>query len=140
MLIRDALPGDLPALREIYLSVRQKHFTWLDTSSYQLADFDRNTLGEEVLVAVEGEPIGFIAVWLPESFVHHLYVRDDRAGKGVGKALLDAGLARLARPATLKCMTMNGRAAKFYADNGWRIREAGSGPDGPYYLFEFGGR
>jgi GNAT superfamily N-acetyltransferase len=140
MRIRGAQPGDMPALREIYLSVRQRNFTWLDTGSYRLDDFDRDTAGEEVLVALEGEvPIGFIAVWLPDSFVHHLYVRGSHAGRGVGRVLLDAILARIPLPATLKCMTMNARATKFYADNGWRIKEAGSGPDGPYYLYEYGG-
>ncbi len=88
-------------------------------------------------MAVEGgEVIGFISLWLPENFVHHLHVRGDHAGKGVGKALLDAGLARLQMPATLKCMTLNVRAAQFYSGDGWRIRDAGSGADGPYYLFE----
>jgi GNAT superfamily N-acetyltransferase len=141
MRIRGAMPGDLPALREIYLSVRKKNFTWLDTGAYRLADFDRDTAGEEILVAVEGgDALGFVAVFLPESFVHHLYVREGATGRGVGRALLGRVLESLPPPATLKCMTLNTRAARFYAANGWTIREAGSGPEGPYYLFEHGGR
>jgi ribosomal protein S18 acetylase RimI-like enzyme len=137
MQIRGAVPEDAPALRELYLSSRRDNFTWLDATGFRLADFDRDTEGEDISVAVEGgEIIGFISLWLPDNFVHHLHVRNAHRGEGVGKALLDAGLARLQMPATLKCMTLNVRAAKFYSDHGWRIRDAGAGPDGPYYLFE----
>jgi GNAT superfamily N-acetyltransferase len=140
MQIRGAAPEDALALRELYLSSRRSNFTWLDTTGFRLADFDRDTEGEDVSVAVEGgELIGFISLCLPDNFVHHLHVRDAHRGKGVGKALLDAGLARLQMPATLKCMTLNVRAAKFYSGLGWRIRDAGTGPDGPYCLFERAG-
>jgi len=138
--IRDALPDDTPALRELYLASRRGNFTWLDTARFRPGDFDRDTEGEAISVAVDRRRvIGFISLWLEDNFVHHLHVDRAHGGKGVGRALLDAGLARLAMPATLKCMTLNSRAVKFYAANGWRIREAGSGPEGPYYLFEFDG-
>jgi GNAT superfamily N-acetyltransferase len=141
MRIRDALPGDTEVLRELYLSSRQRNFTWLDTRGYRLGDFDRDTEGEAISVALERKDvIGFISIWVADSFVHHLHVDHAHSGNGVGRALLSAGLARIAMPATLKCMTLNSRAVKFYLDNGWRIREAGSGPDGPYYLFELVGR
>lgn len=68
--------------------------------------------------------------------MHHLFVHPAHAGKGIGKALLEAGLRRIGRPATLKCLSMNLRAVKFYADNGWSIQETATGPDGPYHLFE----
>ena len=135
--IRGALPGDVPALRAIYLAARALAFDWLDTSANRLEDFDRDTKGEEVLVALRGEVIaGFISMWLPDNFVHHLFLHPSYSGQGVGKALLAEGLKRIGRPATLKCLTLNVRAMKFYAGNGWRIREEGNGPDGPYTLFE----
>jgi GNAT superfamily N-acetyltransferase len=135
--MRGALPEDAPALREIYLAARAIAFHWLDNSANRLEDFDRDTEGEEIMVALRGGEIaGFISLWLPDNFVHQLFMHPAHSGQGVGKALLAEGLKRIGRPATLKCLSMNVRAVKFYANNGWQVREADTGPDGPYYLFE----
>jgi hypothetical protein len=55
MLIRRATKNDLPQLAQIYLQVRQQTFTWI--KSPQLADFQKETKGEQLLVA-ENEVIG----------------------------------------------------------------------------------
>ncbi len=63
------------ALRSIYLESRKSTFTWLETSTYQLLDFDQDTEAERIHVALEGDDVlGFISVWEPDNFIHHLYV------------------------------------------------------------------
>ncbi|CAH0539545.1 hypothetical protein [Vibrio marisflavi] len=71
--------GDLlNAVSELYLNGRTSTFSWLDTSGYSLADFELDTEGERILVALVGEHVvGFISIWEPENFVHHLYVSDE---------------------------------------------------------------
>ncbi|MGC8643968.1 MAG: GNAT family N-acetyltransferase [Isosphaeraceae bacterium] len=72
-------------------------------------DFRRHLFGprpvaEAIIAEVEGEPVGF-ALWFttfstfrgrPGLYLEDVYVRPERRGKGIGKALL-ANVARLAR-------------------------------------------
>ena len=39
------------ALQNIYLQARRAAYTWLDTSDYQLGDFDRDTDGESIYIS-----------------------------------------------------------------------------------------
>lgn len=123
----------LPALRVLYLASRRAAFPWLDTSDYALSDFERDTRDELVLVAGVGtEVLGFIAVCLPDQFVHHLYVAPDRLRQGVGQALLQA--ARWRYPALhLKCLVRNRRALLFYRAMGFICLGQGTGIHGDYY-------
>ncbi|MCB2409644.1 GNAT family N-acetyltransferase [Hymenobacter lucidus] len=122
-------------LRQIYLEARQQAFTWADPLAFALPDFDAATQGETILVALYQEvPVGFIAWWPPDNFIHSLYVAPGHGGKGVGKALLAECLARIGRPATLKCLQANTKAMGFYRAQGWATVEAGESADGPYLL------
>ncbi|UOQ54969.1 GNAT family N-acetyltransferase [Hymenobacter cellulosivorans] len=122
-------------LRQLYLRARQQAFTWLDSTQFALADFDAATQGETILVALDQEkPVGFVAWWPPDNFVHSLFVAPEQAGQGIGKALLQACLARVGRPATLKCLQANDPALRFYERQGWVITEAGDSAEGPYFL------
>ena len=115
-------PCDLPALRQLFLESRRKTFVWQPESELALDDFDRATEGEFVLVATVDEAIvGFVACWLPENFVHSLFVAPDRLRQGIGTALLEAALAWLGRPAWLKCDARNAAAIAFYRARGWNI-------------------
>lgn len=141
MRIRPAEAGDLPVLRQIYFRSRTKHFLWADRTRYALEDFDVDTLGERVWVA-EGRgqrAEGFVSVWVPEHFIHTLFVAPEVMGQGYGSALLRAGLAQIGRPARLKCATRNEAALRFYVSRAWRIVGEGIGAEGPYYELAFTG-
>ena len=82
------------------------------------------------------EPEGFISVWEPESFIHHLYVRSSSRGHGIGGALVDALSARIPRPWRLKCLRANSAATAFYLSRGWREVSSGTGDEGAFAVLE----
>lgn len=128
---------DRAALQKIYLESRKNTFDWMDTSRFQLNDFNRDTDGEYILVAVvENNPVGFISVWEPENFIHNLYIQLSNTGKGVGSALLNTCLNKIGRPASLKCLDKNINAKKFYLSRGWKVVSDGNGPEGKYQLMQ----
>lgn len=123
------------ALRSIYLESRKSTFTWLETSTYQLLDFDQDTEAERIHVALEGDDVlGFISVWEPDNFIHHLYVSDHANGIGVGTQLLEIAKKLSDKPLTLKCMNKNDMALKFYTSKGFVIATQGSDDYCDYYL------
>ncbi|ELP6759556.1 GNAT family N-acetyltransferase [Vibrio vulnificus] len=137
MEIKDYSDDFLGAVSELYLSARVFMFTWLDTSCYQLSDFTRDTEGERVLVAVAGgEVLGFISIWEPENFIHHLYISNDHQGKKVGTRLLEKAKS-LYGSLSLKCMSENKKAIGFYESNGFMKAEKGADSLGDYYLMKF---
>lgn len=137
MEIKDYSNDLLVALSELYLSTRVSTFTWLDTSDYQLSDFCRDTEGERILVAVSGgEVLGFIAIWEPENFVHHLYVSVKHQGENIGAQLLEKAKHSYGS-LSLKCMVENERAIGFYESNGFMKAEKGTDNLGHYYLMAF---
>lgn len=81
-----------------------------------LAAFAAMLEGEEVHLAVSEETIaGFVSVWVPDRFIHHLYVSAQYQSHGVGSALLQACEAMYGRPLSLKCDVRNHRAQRFSA-------------------------
>ncbi|WP_184544925.1 GNAT family N-acetyltransferase [Mucilaginibacter sp. FT3.2] len=135
--IREFKEDDSHVLRDIYLISRTQTFTWFDTSEYKVDDFDKDTQGEHILVAdYDGAVIGFISCWLPDNFIHHLFVHPAYVQQGVGKVLLNAAIATLHRPVTLKCLIHNENAVAFYRSQGWQIVERGQGKSGDYYLMD----
>ena len=136
--IREKTETDLDALRSLFLRVRLSTFLWLDTSEYKLSDFDEETKGELVLVAAYQENvIGFISLWPPESFIHHLYVDEKHQRRGTGKALLSKAVQVLESPVTLKCLDRNLKAIKFYKEVGFFDTGTGSSAEGPYTVLQF---
>lgn len=136
--IAELQSNDLPALRELYFNVRQATFAWFDTSHYQLTDFDTDTIDEYTLVAhLKDKIIGFVSAYLPDNFIHHLYVVDEYQKQGIGTALLDAILEKLKPPVTLKCLENNTSAAAFYEKNGFRHIQKGVSVEGVYILFAY---
>lgn len=132
--IRNYRPEDHNALALIYLQSRVKTFYWLNAREYTLADFDTHTEGEKILVAEQGgEPVGFVAIWEPDNFIHHLYIRPDVVRKGAGKALLNAAAAIIDAPLKLKCLLKNENALAFYQSQNWVITGDGTDANGPYF-------
>lgn len=133
--VRPFVEADRDAVADIYCQSRRQSFHWQPVESIALGDFTRDTEGESVWVACVHEwPVGFISVWMPDHFIHHLFVLPDHFRQGVGSALLAHVLPVIGRPAALKCVTANTVARDFYLAQGWRIESQAVGPDGPYLL------
>jgi GNAT superfamily N-acetyltransferase len=138
MNIRDFEEKHRQALSEIYLESRRRHFTWLDQSRFRLADFSSDTEDEKIWVACNREnPLGFISIWLPEKFIHHLYIDPDHTNKGIGGALLQHCMDQVDHPLRLKCMKQNVAAMAFYIKKGWVIESEGHNEQTDYYLMKW---
>ena len=96
--------------------------------------FVTETADEALFVAVDerNTAIGFASIYLPQSFVHHLYVEPAQSSRGIGKKLLAHAVAAAGGSATLKCQTGNERALAFYRRLGWVEVAAGVGEYGPW--------
>lgn len=102
--------------------------------SIDLVDFAELTQGEEIIVATQlgAGVVGFVAVEASEGFIHHLYVDPARRRRGVGAALLSAGVAVAGGRASLKCALSNLDAIRFYEAHGWTWGERGFDLDGAW--------
>lgn len=135
--VRPFSEGDRKILEAIYRECRTEA-TWLPLAAKQNSDFARDTAGETLLVAVgsDDNPLGFLSVWEPDKFIHHLYVRGDSRDRGIGKALLSFLSTQLPTPWKLKCLAANGEALAFYAGQGWKKVSSDVGEEGPYFVLE----
>ena len=111
--------------------------TWLPANAKE-SDFAQDTEGEVMLVAVgsDDEPEGFVSVWEPDAFIHHLYVRAPSRQKGIATQLLESLGSRLPLPWRLKCLRANDKALAFYLRHGWLEVSSGESDDGPYAVLE----
>ena len=128
MRIRPALDADHPSLAELFLLARRDSFAWENVESFRLEDFAVQTEGELIHLAEDesGNLLGFISVWEPESFVHHLFIANGHRGQGIGRALLSDLQWRLSGPFRLKCVAANVDALAFYRRLGWIATGHGS--------------
>ncbi|MBB3261857.1 GNAT superfamily N-acetyltransferase [Paraburkholderia bannensis] len=138
MTIRPAALEDRPALRELFLHTRRATFFWQTAGSFRPGDFDTQTQGEDVLVALEAgtDLTGFISIWRPDRFIHHLFVLPSRQRQGIGPALLRALPNWRVERYRLKCLTRNAAALAFYRAQGFTPIDAGVSEDGAYLLLE----
>lgn len=136
--IRPASPEDRPTLRAIYARCRATAH-WLPPENREDADLDRDAWGESIWVACDEAncPVGFVSVWRPDSFVHHLYIHPDWQGRGLGRALLAEVARRVPPPLRLKCVTANTGAAAFYQKLGWVTESTGVSENGEYLLMRW---
>lgn len=135
MKVRPFTEADRPFLRTLFLACRKANWHWLESDSWKLEDFDRVTLGERVLVAVDdGHRTGFAAVLPNDNFLHSLFVDPDWQGKGVGSLLLKAVQESFTSTGALKCMKANKQAVAFYQQHGWKIISDGESEHGEYWL------
>jgi ribosomal protein S18 acetylase RimI-like enzyme len=138
ILVDSVQPQDLPVLRELFLAARKAAFNWMPPSSFQSQDFDRETKGETILVATkEKQLIGFISIWMPDNFIHHLYISPVHQRTGAGSALLRSALRILDGKASLKCMVQNLNAIQFYQAKGFVANGRGNTADGEYIIFKY---
>jgi ribosomal protein S18 acetylase RimI-like enzyme len=128
---------DIDALRNLYLKARLTTFSWIDTLQFQLSDFEKETEGEYVLVALEEEMlVGFVSVWLADNFIHHLYVDEKYHNQNIGTQLLKAVFDKINSPIRLKCEENNTKAIRFYRQKGFVEKGRGQSKFGTYILFE----
>jgi len=136
--ISEIQEADKTDLRTLYLEVRKKHFTWENINSFTLSSFDLDTTGELILVAkINKKIVGFISSWLPDNFIHHLYIDSDHQGKGIGSQVLNEMIQKLQSPIILKCVKTNKSAIRFYLKNGWHPKKEKSLEEKDYILFEY---
>jgi len=128
---------DRVILRHLYAEVKAETFHKLGKQNVDSNDFDEDTKGESVLVAkIDGNIAGFISVWLPDNFIHHLYVRKQDQRKGIGSELIESVKAQVNGTLTLKCVEDNVAAVQFYETNGWKIQSKGISENGSFILFQ----
>lgn len=137
--VRSAKSADEPALRALFLRSRRDTFVWQPAEAFALADFDAQTQGERLWVALDGAQIaGFISLWAPEKFIHHMYVDRRWHRRGVGRALLGALPGWPGARFSLKCLRRNEAALAFYGACGFTEAGTGTSRGGAYLLMASG--
>jgi GNAT superfamily N-acetyltransferase len=137
MEIREIRNSDYKPLRKLFLKERRATFFWVDPSHYHLNDFEKEINGEYVLVAIlDTIIVGFISIWMPNNFIHHLYIDQKFQDKGIGTQLLKATIQKTRLPISLKCLEKNTKAVDFYKRKGFVEKERGLSEHGDYILFE----
>lgn len=137
IVIRPFNEADREKLRELYLLCRISAFYWIDSALFTLDDFDEHTFDEEIWIATcNNEIAGFMAVWPPDAFIHHLYIDAAYRGKGIGKALLTLAAQTYPIPLSLKCLVKNEPAVQFYRALNWEVVGEGSDILGDYFLMQ----
>lgn len=136
--IREFISSDTAPLQQLFLEVRQATFLWKDPAEFDVMDFDSETEGEQILVAVcDNKVVGFISTWIEDAFIHHLYVDASYQNQGVGKALLTNFLSRVHTAVQLKCLLKNEQAIAFYKRNNFIEKKRVVAESGDYILFEY---
>ena len=135
--VRAAKSTDAAAIQRFFERVIREA-EWLPDSARSETDFVASSPGESVFVcyAANGELAGLLAVYVPEAFIHHLYVAPEHQRQGVGTALLGSLASWLPLPWRLKCVRANRSAQAFYQSVGWRQIGTGNSDQGPYLLLE----
>jgi len=136
--VRPFVASDGPALRELFIRSRTSAFPWRPIDAFRLGDFDEQTKDEFILVAErDGIAVGFLSLWQPDEFIHHLFVDPAWMRCGVGSVLLHALPGWPTTRYRLKCLSRNVSALAFYSHHGFIEIGSGVGEDGDYRLMEF---
>jgi GNAT superfamily N-acetyltransferase len=138
--IRKAQVSDTEGLAAIFQESRRRAFRQQDPARYQLDDFQKQTEKEVVFVAVDDEKkvLGFISVFEPDRFIHHMFVSSSYQQNEIGALLLRSLKSWLPEPYRIQCLAANQRGCAFYTKNGWREVERGAGEEGAFLVFELG--
>ncbi len=130
--VRTLTPADVPACATIFEAAYPDAFAE-SPRRIGATEFAAETDDELVLVATNGARVcGFASLYVPESFLHHLYVDPASYRRGIGSALLREAMTRASGRLSLKCQHSNGRARNFYARHGFIEGEHGANSYGPW--------
>jgi ribosomal protein S18 acetylase RimI-like enzyme len=139
MEIRLAEEIDFDVLLEIYNQSRadSAHFGDLEAS---ITGFQELIAGEEIHVATSAQEsehtiLGFVSVWVPQKFIHHLYISPEHQKKGVAQALIQQCICSYGLPLSLKSDLANQEACRFYEHNHWVAESTHESPSGPYHYY-----
>lgn len=107
-LIRPATLLDSESIQAIF-SAAISCAPWLAPESRLKADFAKASEGEILFVCCnrENDVLGFVSIYEPDSFIHHLYVARHCQRLGIGAALLKFLEAYIIKPWHLKCVAQN---------------------------------
>ncbi|WP_326848843.1 GNAT family N-acetyltransferase [Bacillus altitudinis] len=81
--------------------------------------------------------LGFISLYVPDRFIHLLFVHPDGAGQGAGDLLLKHAVEVLGTPVTLKCVSENHKALSFYQKRGWKAVVEEGEPGAEYWVLVY---
>jgi GNAT superfamily N-acetyltransferase len=138
LILRPACPADRPACEQIFAVVQRLAYPRNPRATVSPGDFEAATREEDLWVAQSGASIrGWVAIYLPEGFIRHLYVDPPHLRQGIGRALLSLALGRCGGSAELKCDEANRAAQAFYLAAGWRPVGWGWAPSGPWIRFGY---
>lgn len=133
--IRNFNDSDLETIAALYNDAR-KPIDCFVTDPVTATGMKMLLIDEEIqLATMDGRVIGFVSVWKPEKFIHHLYVSPEHQKRGVAKALIAACVARYGLPLSLKSLVENTNACQFYERNLWIVTETGKGSDGVFNYY-----
>lgn len=137
MIIRGRVAEDAAALDAIFAE-NWRRAEWMIGHQEPPPPFAAVSAGEAIFVAeVAGQVRGLLAVYVQESFIHHLFVAAAYQGQGIGTALLGSLHDWLPQPWRLKCLQANTRALAFYLARGWQEVGAGTSEQGEYLLLQY---
>jgi GNAT superfamily N-acetyltransferase len=132
IVVRDAAPADYPVCAAIFEAAWNEAFPHA-ARVVGVAELLAQTSDEAVIVALrDGRVRGLASIYLPDSFLHHLFVDPASRGQGVGSVLLRAAMARADAPLSLKCQLANTRALAFYGAHDFIEGERGDDDDGAW--------
>ena len=124
--------GDLDALVALFNETRAVT-TGLPSTALTPQEFLIQIEGEATFLAkIDEKIVAFISIWVPDNFIHHLFVKPKHHGAGLGSALIRYVEDRFGRPLHLKCGQSNIKAIAFYESQGWVAGSVEIGPDGAY--------
>lgn len=128
--IRPAAATDLPRISEIRMGVSENVLS--DPAKVTQAELDWYREQAIFLVAeMAGEVVGFTCANHQTGLIWALFMDAAHEGRGIGRALLDAALAGLAKAGHAQSWLTTSagtRAERFYIRHGWR--DMGRGQDG----------
>ena len=136
--VTEAAASDRLAIERLYADAIGRA-AWLPPHARLRVEFTEVSNGEmvHVIKAGAGELAGFVSVYKPESFVHHLFVAPQYQRQGLASSLLSSLHTWLPLPWRLKCIRGNTDALSFYAIAGWKEVGVGENEDGQYLVLEY---
>ncbi len=138
--VRAYAPADRAGCERIFQAVQRLVVPEYSHSSNEPEEFETVTAGEELWVAEgagarPGAIEGFVSIWRPDRFIHHLYVDPACHRRGIGRALLSRAIRQCEGQAELKCGEANRAAQSFYMAAGLRPAGWGWSPNGPWIRY-----